>query len=101
MNYKVELTEQAEREANEAYDWIAEQSPPNAINWFNGLVDAVETLQSFPERCPVAPESEDVGREIRHLIYGKYRILFAIEITTVFVLHVRHGAQKYLTKDDF
>ena len=101
MRYKVEFTYQAESEANDAYRWIAKDAPGNAFNWLEGLIQASETLGSMPERCAVAPESEDVGQEIRHLIYGKYRVLFSIEDQTVFVLHIRHGAQKYLSKDQF
>ena len=101
MKYKVEFTYQAESEANAAYRWIANDAPSNALNWFEGLIQAIETLGSMPERCAIAPESEDIGQEIRHLIYGKYRVLFSIEDQTVFVLHIRHGAQKYLSIENF
>jgi toxin ParE1/3/4 len=72
-----------------------------ALNWLNGLFQAIETLHSFPERCAVVPESECVGQEIKHLIYGRYRVLFSIDKHTVYVLHIRHAAQKNLSKDDF
>lgn len=101
MKYEVNLTDQAHAEAEFAFKWIEQSSPTNAVEWFNGLVDAVETLCSMPERCIVAPESEDVGQEIRQLLYGKFRILFSIEKQTVYVLHIRHGAQKHLSKEDF
>jgi len=102
MKYDVEVAEHADAEANFAFKWIeVNSSPTKAIAWFNGLVDAVDTLCTFPERCPIAPESEDVGREIRHLIYGNYRIIFAIEEQKVFILHIRHGKQQYLTSDEF
>ena len=101
MKYNVEFTYQAETEADCAYEWIVKSSPLNAYNWFEGLLDAIDSLDSLPERCPVAPESEDVGQEIRCLLYGKFRILFSVEAQTVFVLHVRHGAQEHLTKEIF
>ena len=99
MKYKVEFTDQAGVEANQAYEWISKESPFGAAAWFNGLVDAVETLEAFPERCPLAPESEDVQREIRQLLYGKYRVLYFVHADSVFILHVRHGAQAYLPPD--
>ncbi|MCP4545517.1 MAG: type II toxin-antitoxin system RelE/ParE family toxin, partial [bacterium] len=34
--------------------------------------------------------------EIRHLIYGSYRVLYTIDENSVHVLHVRHGARRYL-----
>lgn len=101
MKYEVRLTELAHAEADFAFKWIEQSSPTSAIEWFNGLVDAVGSLSSMPERCVVAPESEEVGQEVRQLFYGKYRILFSIEKQTVFILHVRHGRQKYLAKENF
>ena len=101
MRYEVEFTEQASAEAVEAYSWIAEEAPGNALIWFEGLVKAIETLHVFPERCAIAPESEELGQEIRQLLYGKYRLLFSIENLTVFVLHVRHGAREYLFPEEF
>ena len=97
MKYQVSFTEQAEAEADQAFQWISQDSPASAVSWFNGLVDAIESLASFPERCPLAPESEEVQREIRQLLYGKFRILYFIHAKGVFVLHIRHGAQKYLS----
>jgi hypothetical protein len=38
--------------------------------------------------CPVAPESEQLGISIRHLIVGRYRILFTVKGNTVTILHV-------------
>ena len=46
-------------------------------------------LTHFPLAQPLAPESEEVKGKIRHLIFGRYRILFEIIGDTVRVLHVR------------
>ena len=99
MSFKVEITAQAETELDEAYEWIANESPEKAVEWFNALVDAIQTLQNLPKRCALAPESETVGQEIRQLLYSKYRILFIIRENTVSVLHVRHGARQYLPSE--
>lgn len=61
MRYEVKITEQAHAEAEFAFNWLEQSSPTNAVKWFNGLVDAIETLGAMPERCIVAAESEDVG----------------------------------------
>lgn len=45
MKFKVEFTEQAELEADLAYEWISKDSPANAVSWFNGLVDAQKLSQ--------------------------------------------------------
>ncbi len=100
MSYKVEFTEQAQAEAREAARWIAEYSPEEATLWYFDLIEAVESLENFPARCPLAPESKTFRTKIRHLLFGKYRVLFIIEDETVYVLHVRHSARKPLTPDD-
>jgi plasmid stabilization system protein ParE len=100
MIFKVQITEQAEAELNEAYEWIASQSLEQAVIWFNGLVEAADTLSTFPERCPRAPESTELDLEIRQLLYGKYRLMFIVRDDTVYLLHVRHGARQHLRPED-
>ncbi|MGH9835858.1 MAG: type II toxin-antitoxin system RelE/ParE family toxin [Blastocatellia bacterium] len=100
MSYKVEITEKAQEEARQALRWIAQYSPEKAALWHFELMEKVDSLENFPARCPLAPESKTHGKEIRHLIFGKYRILFIIEDETVYVLRVRHQAQDVLKPDD-
>lgn len=84
----------ASAEMEEAFRWIADQAPASAVKWFNGLQVAIQSLESFPERCPLAEESQAFEMEIRQLLYGKrvgaYRILFTINRDAVHVPHVRH-----------
>lgn len=92
----VELTARAERDIEEIYLWIRKDSPTRAATWRRGLLKAASTLAEFPKRCPLAPESgPDI--EIRQLIYGKYRVLFANLEGVIYVLHVRHAARRPLS----
>lgn len=91
----------AEAELEAAYLWIAERNPEAAAKWYNGLLDAILTLETLPERCPPAPERKVFGREIRQLLHGNrryaYRVLFDVtEAGTVRILHVRHSARQHL-----
>lgn len=79
---------------------MAQFSPEKATFWNFDIQDAIDSLQNFPFRCPLAPESETFGTAIRHLIFGKYRILFTVIDETVFVLRVRHSAQDVLRPDE-
>lgn len=96
----VEVTEQASREAEEAYLWMKETSPEAAADWFEGLVEAVNSLANFPKRCALAPESKAFKSAIRQLLYSHYRILFTLEGNAVYVLHIRHKARKPLPPDE-
>ena len=103
MTYHVIIQPQAEAEIEAAYLWKYDNSPQAAARWFAGIVEAINSLDQFPVRCPLAPENEHFTQEIRQLLYGPrndiYRILFTIQGDAVHVLHVRHGAQQHLTED--
>ncbi len=98
MTYHVIIQPPAAVEMDKAYLWIVKHAPESATKWFNGLEAAIQTLDSFPQRCPLADESKAFDVEIRQLIYGKrvgaYRILFTVAEDTVHVLHVRHGRRQ-------
>ncbi|MBI4602849.1 MAG: type II toxin-antitoxin system RelE/ParE family toxin [Planctomycetes bacterium] len=96
MTFDIILGPSVEAEIEEAYAWIAKCAPQAAAAWYNGRIDAMQSMAEMPERCPLAPESRTFGREIRQLLYGNYRILFTVEATAVHVAHVRHGARRPL-----
>jgi plasmid stabilization system protein ParE len=77
--------------------WISERNVEAADRWFYAVYDTIATLEIFPNRCPLAPESKFLNLEIREIFHGrrqnKYRILFTISDNEVHVLHVRHGAR--------
>jgi len=94
-NVIVELP--AQRDIAEAHLRLAEQTPDAADRWFDAIYDTIGSLEIFPERAPLAPESEFFNVEIREIFHGhrqhKYRILFTVSGNEVHVLHVRHGAR--------
>ncbi len=100
MKYQVVITPLALAEVEEAYDWLVQRAPHAADRWRERLLKAVDSLERFPKRCGLAPESAYFGREIRQLLHGKrggvYRILFEIREDKVVVLRVRHGARRFL-----
>lgn len=109
MAYRVKVSPSALADAESAYLWLKEQvSDKQATKWYNGLVDAIYSLDTLPLRCPLAPESEELGVELRQLLYGKrsaaYRILFAVvweeaeEVVRVY--RVWHGARDRIKAED-
>ena len=95
--YQVIILPSAERDIGEAYEWLAEQDAETAIRWYNRLREVFFSLDTFPERYPLTPESEFLNSEIREIFHGrrqhKYRILYTVSKNEVRVLHVRHGAR--------
>jgi plasmid stabilization system protein ParE len=98
VNYHLVVTPTADAEAMESFLWYAERSLDAAEKWYSGLDRAMKSLVVKPTRCPVSQEdSEQLGCEVRILLYGKrrgvYRIVFSISDDTVTVLRILHSAQ--------
>jgi plasmid stabilization system protein ParE len=99
MDFRVEISDQAQRDIAAIYDWLRSQQAGDAgERWFIGLSRTIASLTDLPSRCPSAPESRDSPVDVRQLLYGSrphvYRILFTIKDDIVHVLHVRHGRRR-------
>lgn len=75
------------------HDWLSGHSLAAADAWLEGVTADLESLAVFPKRCGVAPESIRIGKEMRQLISGGYRIVFSVEGRCVTVHFVRHCAR--------
>ena len=101
MQYLVRLADRALRDMEDIYQFIEADASSQAFAWFNGLAEAIYSLERLPDRGPVAPES----KRLRHLLFGKkphiYRIIYALDKRhrIVNVLHIRHGARATLSTD--
>ena len=100
MSHRVIVEKEAEEDIKFAVQWIARHSPEKATLWYFDLLESIESLENFPARCPIAPESTKFGFEIRHLIFGKHRLLFIIDEEEVYLLRLRHQAQDTLEPDN-
>jgi plasmid stabilization system protein ParE len=96
MTFEVVITPEAEDDLDAAYNWLAGQTE-HSSNWYNGLIEALWSLEDNPARCAFAPESRTASEEVRQLLYGHkrhaYRILFSIRANRVMVLQIRHAAR--------
>ena len=79
MDYTVIIEERAKADIREAARWMAQYSPEKATLWHFEIEEALLSLEQMPNRCPRVRESQLFKREIRQLLFGKYRILFAVE----------------------
>ena len=106
MIFRVRLSRAAQSDAEQALTWLREVAPERADRWFSNLMDTVLSLEQFPERCPLAFESQELAIPLRQLLYGKkhgaYRILFLVypDDQIVFVVRIRHASRDRLTRED-
>ncbi len=95
MPYRVRISAQAQRDLELIYEFIEAATSDHAAIWFNGLREAIATLNEMPQRLPIT--REDPGT--RHLLYGNkphiYRVLYRIDERSqvVNILNIRHGAR--------
>lgn len=76
--FKVEITETAEKDVAEIWEYIAQDKPDAETAFIIRLEEQIGTLEHFPQRCPLVPENEWLGAAYRHLLYGNYRTIFKI-----------------------
>jgi plasmid stabilization system protein ParE len=81
------------------YEFIDAETSETAFAWCNDLARELYSLERFPERGAVVPES----KKLCHLLFGKKlsicRIIYAVDKRNdvVNVLHIRHGARAALS----
>jgi toxin ParE1/3/4 len=102
MAYRVKITARAQRDLADIFNRIGARTSECASNWYRGLRDAIMSLWTTPQRCPVTPENE----ELRHRLYGNkphvYRVIYRIlrNSKEVEILHIRHGARDQFTSEE-
>ena len=74
------------------YRFVWKDGGDQATAWYKRFVDQLKSLDSNPERCPIARESKRVFLEVRELHFGRKpnvsRVLFTIDGATVRILRI-------------
>ncbi len=113
--YAVRFAEATQDEIDQEYERLAGISGLSiADEWRNGLLEAIRSLATYPERCLIATENQPFQRvrpsdSLRVLIYRRtrsgpaWRILFSVHKSDsldppiVRVRHIWHGARAPIT----
>ncbi|QSJ19253.1 type II toxin-antitoxin system RelE/ParE family toxin [Nostoc sp. UHCC 0702] len=79
MTYRIEISPTAKADVESIFLWMKDYSVKQAYRWVRGCYEIMLTLENFPNRCPLAIESQYLNRPVRQLFYKKqYRILFTV-----------------------
>ncbi len=108
MAFRVERQPQAFADLDSMAVYIKDRNSfATTERWFNAIIKDIASVKEILQPCSVAPESEDLDREIRVLLHGRrsrtYKIYFSISqepAGIVSVFHVRHWARKPLTNEE-
>ncbi len=93
-NYKIEWAGVAENDLKGIIEYIAEDSPANALKILKKIKQKASSLNTLPERGRIVPELQDQDILIyRELIIPPWRIIFRISEMKVYVLSVLDARQ--------
>ena len=102
MKYMVRVHRLARLDLSEAYAWARGHAPHTADQWFDRFREAIRSLETAPDRCPLAVENSKTEFEIRELHFGKrpnvFRIIYHMDDDIVRVLRIRRGQRRFLTR---
>ncbi len=93
MRYDVRLTEHAQRDLDELYNYITEHdSPRNAAHVLDRIEKALVGLSTFPERGSHPKELLALGiRDYRQIFFKPYRLIYRIVERRIYVYLIADG----------
>jgi len=103
--YRLNLSRQAERDADVIHDWLAKRSAQGAAKWFTAFSEVLHSIVEDPHRHQQAPEASNVGADVRNALFKTrrghtYRALYVIHGDTVHVIAIRGFGQDLANPDD-
>lgn len=96
MNKKYEVTwsNTAEKDLIAIVEYIAADSPSNALKVFKNIKQKASSLYPFPKRGRIVPELRDQGiLQYRELVISPWRVIYRISKKSVYVLSVLDSRQ--------
>lgn len=91
--YNVKITDTAFSDMEQIYDHIAIklQAPDTALDQYNRIADAIESLDQMAERIKTVDFEPERSRGIRRLCVDNYSVFFFIHDLSVIVTNVMYS----------
>jgi plasmid stabilization system protein ParE len=94
QTYEIIWADFAENDLREIIEYIATESPDNALKILKKIKQKTSSLYTLPERGRIVPELQDQGILLyRELIIPPWRIIYRISEIKVYVLSVLDARQ--------
>lgn len=92
--YRVRITGRALADMEEIYDYIASclQSPDTAMGQYDRIAAAIESLDTFPERCKLFDSEPEHSHGMRQLLVDNYSAVYVVDEVEVTVLRVLYSS---------
>ncbi len=90
--YKIEITDLAEEDLENAGDYIAFElgNPSAAENTVKGIREQINSLINYPERNELDEDGILAGIGVRKDYYKNYKIYYVISEDTVYIVRILH-----------
>jgi plasmid stabilization system protein ParE len=69
------------------------------LRWRRGIQQKIKSLDTFTHGYGPAYEDRYVPDDLRQTFYGSYRILYVVRGEIVYVVHVRRGSRRNLSRE--
>ena len=98
--YYVQITDQALTDMQCIYDYIAETLlvPETAMDQYNRIADAVETLEYYPERHRLFACEPEHSLGIHVMPVDNYSVIYKFDEPNVTILRVLYSASDIITR---
>jgi toxin ParE1/3/4 len=83
----------ADRQADEAVEYIAHDDPIAALRRLERLLDRVKALARFPDSGRMVPETQ--SEDICEIIVSPYQVMHRRRDDTVQIVAIRHQARAF------
>jgi addiction module RelE/StbE family toxin len=94
---KIIWSPQAEARLQEIEDFIAQDSPENAIQFIRQIIQRAMSLILFPHSGRILPEKE--MSEFREILEGNYRIVYRVRKNHIEIVTVFEGHRQFPVED--
>lgn len=93
-HYNIQITDKALSDMEEIYYYIAEQlqAPEAAMGQYNRIADAIETLETYPERVKLIETEEERELGLRQMPVDNFSVFFHIREDRVIITNVLYSA---------
>lgn len=92
--YRMKITGKALADMEAIYNYIASnlQSPDTAMRQYDRIAAAIESLNTFPERCKLFDSETERSYGMRQLLVDNYSAVFIVGEAEVTVLRVLYSS---------
>lgn len=80
----------AESDLEEIGDYIARDNPSRALSFVHELRERCFHITAMPLAAPLRPE---LGQDVHMVVFGHYLIFYTVDVETVRVQRILHGAR--------